>query len=97
MTDRHDWYLTGKAMRPFTAQQVTAARAFLGWNRRDLCEAAGVSLEAATGFEVATHETSLRDLAAIRRAFRNSGVDFQRGEFSGVIVTVPQKPWIDIR
>ncbi|MEH2483205.1 transcriptional regulator with XRE-family HTH domain [Nitrobacteraceae bacterium AZCC 2146] len=80
-------------MRPFTVQQVCAARVFLGWSRLDLGEASGLSISTINNFEANAHPTSNEYLSAIRKAFQNAGVEFQRGNTVGVIVSVQTQPW----
>jgi transcriptional regulator with XRE-family HTH domain len=83
----------GTSMRPFTVQQVRAARVFLGWSKRDLGDAAGLSIGTINIFESGAQPTSNECLSAIRKAFQNAGVEFQRGNTVGVIVSVQTQPW----
>jgi hypothetical protein len=62
-------------MPTFTIEQVMAARALLGWTQRELGDASGLPLEVVQNFERAKRMTTI-NIEAIRRAFRNAGVEF---------------------
>ena len=75
-------------MPTFTVEQVAAAGAFLGWSQRELSVASGLSFETVRDFE--RIEESATSVAAIRTAFHDAGVDFQRhGERVAVTIILP--------
>lgn len=82
-------------MPTFTVEQVTAARAFLGWNERELSVASGLSFETVRDFERIEELATSKSVAAIRTAFHDAGVDFQRhGERVAVTIILPwQDGW----
>jgi transcriptional regulator with XRE-family HTH domain len=77
-------------MPTFTVEQVTAARAFLGWSQHELGVASGLSFEIVRDFERLEHSAASKSVAAIRTAFHDAGVDFQRhGERVAVTIIMP--------
>jgi hypothetical protein len=77
-------------MPTFTVEQVTAARAFLGWSQHELGVASGLSFEIVRDFEPLEHSATSKSVAAIRTAFHDAGVDFQRhGERVAVTIIMP--------
>jgi transcriptional regulator with XRE-family HTH domain len=80
-------------MPTFTVEQVTAARAFLGWSQHELGVASGLSFEIVRDFEHLKQSATKKSVAAIRRAFHEAGVDFQR-HHDRVAVTIIL-PWQD--
>jgi len=52
-------------MPSFTAEQATAARAFLGWSRHELGAASGLSFETVRDFE---HDISRRQPKALKQS-----------------------------
>jgi transcriptional regulator with XRE-family HTH domain len=79
------------AMPTFTVEQVRAARAFLGWTQVDLGEAAGLSFNTIRNFETSGFPLSPASHAAVRKAFKKAGVEFQKsGKRIGVTVPVRQ-------
>jgi transcriptional regulator with XRE-family HTH domain len=77
-------------MPTFTVEQVTAARAFLGWSQHELGVASGLSFEIVRDFERLEHSANSKSVAAIRTAFHDAGVDFQRhGERVAVTIIMP--------
>ena len=80
----------------FTVEQVTAARAFLGWSQHELGNAAGLSFETVRDFEHNEQSATSKSIAAIRAAFHDAGVDFQkRGKRIGVTIVLPWQDEID--
>jgi transcriptional regulator with XRE-family HTH domain len=61
---------------PITPAQCRAARAFLGWNQRELAEKAGVGPVAVNQFETGISEPRRATLEVIRLAFERAGVVF---------------------
>ncbi len=59
-------------------QQIRAARALLGWEQRQLAEAAGVSVETVSRLErtVGPVSTYAATLEAIRKALEDAGIEF---------------------
>jgi transcriptional regulator with XRE-family HTH domain len=55
--------------------QCRAARGILGWSQSDLASRAGVSTPTVSVFETGKRETHANNLAAIRRAFEDAGVE----------------------
>jgi transcriptional regulator with XRE-family HTH domain len=80
-------------MPTFTIEQATAARAFLGWSQHELGVASGLSFETVRDFERLKQSATKKSVAAIRRAFHEAGVDFQR-HHDRVAVTIIL-PWQD--
>jgi hypothetical protein len=77
-------------MPTFTVEQVTAARAFLGWIQCELSAASGLSFETVRDFERIEESVISKSVAAIRTAFHDAGVDFQRhGERVAVTIILP--------
>jgi ribosome-binding protein aMBF1 (putative translation factor) len=76
-------------MPTFTVEQVTAARAFLGWSQRDLGDASGLSFETVRDFEHDEQSATTKGVEAIRAAFHDAGVDFlKRGKQVGSTIVV---------
>ena len=59
-----------------TPAQLRAARALVGWSRETLAEAAGVSAQTVTGFELLGADSKISTLNKIRRALEAAGVEF---------------------
>lgn len=82
------------ATQSFTVEQARAARAFLGWSQHELGDAAGLSFETIRNFERDDQWATKKDVIAIRTAFRDAGVEFnRRGERVGVRIVVWSQPW----
>ena len=80
-------------MPTFTVQQVTAARAFLGCYRRELADASGLECAAISIFELEDRLPKKNITSAIRKAFRDAGVDFYHASGRvGLNVTVQCDP-----
>jgi transcriptional regulator with XRE-family HTH domain len=77
-------------MPTFTGEQVTAARAFLGWSQHELGDASGLSFEAVRDFERGTRLATRDNRTAIRAAFHDAGVEFLK---TGVTIVVQCDPW----
>ena len=76
-------------MQPFTVEQAVAARACLGWTQRELSEASGLWFETIRDFEHDELSTT-KSADAIRAAFHDAGVEFQRqGKRVGVTIVMP--------
>jgi transcriptional regulator with XRE-family HTH domain len=58
------------------SHQCRAGRALLKWSQTQLAETAGVSLSTVNDFEIDKREPRSDNLAAIRRAFEEAGVEF---------------------
>jgi hypothetical protein len=56
--------------------QSRAARGLLNWTFGDLSSAASLGLSTVKNFENSKHETTAANVAAIRRALENAGVEF---------------------
>jgi transcriptional regulator with XRE-family HTH domain len=83
-------------MPTFTVEQVTAARAFLGWSQHELGDASGLSFETIRDFERLKQSATSKSIGAIRAAFHDAGVDFQkRGKRIGVTIVLPWQDEID--
>jgi hypothetical protein len=65
-------------MLSFTAEQATAARAFLGWSRHELGTASGLSFETVRDFEYDIQSATIKSVEAVRAPFDHAGVDFYR-------------------
>jgi transcriptional regulator with XRE-family HTH domain len=57
-------------------KQSRAARGLLGWTQQSLADAANVSLATIQFFETSKREPIPNNLAAIRRALEEAGVEF---------------------
>jgi transcriptional regulator with XRE-family HTH domain len=57
-------------------KQSRAGRSLLGWNQQKLAESAGVALATVQFFETNKREPITNNLAAIRRALEDAGVEF---------------------
>ena len=66
--------------------QIRAARGLLDWSQSQLAEAAGVSLSTVKDFEAGRRQPVPNNLAAIRAALEDSGVEFipENGGGAGV-------------
>jgi transcriptional regulator with XRE-family HTH domain len=58
------------------SQQCRAARALLKWSQTQLATASGVALSTVADFEIDKREPRSDNLAAIRRALEDAGVEF---------------------
>jgi transcriptional regulator with XRE-family HTH domain len=68
-----------------TPQESRAARGLLNWTQTQLAQASLVGLSTVRNFESELRETTLANLAAIRRAFEKAGVIFENdGKHVGV-------------
>ena len=61
---------------PITPAQCRAARAFLGWNQKELAERAGIGPVAVNQFETGISEPRRSTLDVVRRAFERAGIVF---------------------
>ena len=70
----------------FTARQIKAARALLGWNQPNLAEASGVSLQTIKRMELSADRVSghARNVYAVLDAFEHAGIEFLNGDAPGV-------------
>lgn len=75
-------------------EQCLAARALIGWSRRELAQASEVSDSTLFGFEERRRSPHQRTLNDIRRALENAGVTFvdQNGGGPGVRFTTSNTP-----
>ena len=73
-------------MAEISPGQCRAARALLGWTQQDLSAAASAGLSTVKGFELGTSAPFRNNLAAIRRALEEAGVEFipENGGGAGV-------------
>ena len=77
-------------MPSFTAEQATAARAFLGWSRHELGAASGLSFETVRDFEYDIQSATTKSVEAVRAPFHHAGFDFyRRGKRAGVTIVMP--------
>jgi transcriptional regulator with XRE-family HTH domain len=77
-------------MPTFTAEQVTAARAYLDWSQQELGEASGLSVETIRDYEHGEPSATANSIEAIRTAFHHAGVDFMRNDKRvGVTIVMP--------
>ncbi|MEL6481579.1 MAG: helix-turn-helix transcriptional regulator [Pseudomonadota bacterium] len=60
-------------------QQISAARALLGWSRQDLANRSGVSLRTLARFEGGEGDITTTKLARLEDALLSEGVDFIDG------------------
>jgi len=70
----------------FTARQIKAARALLGWEQRMLSEASGVSLPTIKRMELYPDRVGghARNVYAVLDAFEKAGIEFLNGDAPGV-------------
>jgi transcriptional regulator with XRE-family HTH domain len=62
----------------------------LGWSQHDLGDASGLSFETIRDFERLKQSATSKSIAAIRAAFHDAGVDFQKhGKRIRVTVVMP--------
>lgn len=61
-----------------SANQIKAARAYLGWSQDDLAAAANLSITTVRSLE--TGHVSLRSAREVRKAFEVAGLEFTEGE-----------------
>ena len=66
------------------APQCKAARALLGWSRRDLSEAARVAERTIVDFERGARTPYERTLRDLEEAFQHAGIDFIEADDRGV-------------
>ena len=79
---------------PISPEQCKAARALIGWSRRDLAQASDVSDSALFSFEERRRSPHRRTANDIRRALETAGVTFvdQNGGGPGVCFTTSMTP-----
>jgi transcriptional regulator with XRE-family HTH domain len=58
------------------SQQCRAARALLKWSQTQLADSSGVALSTVADFEIDKREPRSDNLATIRRALEEAGVEF---------------------
>jgi transcriptional regulator with XRE-family HTH domain len=63
-------------MTKIESKQSRAARSLLGWSQQKLADTAGVALATIQFFETDKREPIPNNLAAIRRALEDGGVEF---------------------
>ena len=73
-------------MAEITPSQCRAARALLGWTQGELAGAAATGVSTVKGFELGSSAPFRNNLAAIRRALEEAGVEFipENGGGAGV-------------
>ena len=59
-----------------TAEQCRAARGLLDWSQPDLARASGIGRSTITRFERGSHTPHASNLAALRAALEEAGVEF---------------------
>jgi transcriptional regulator with XRE-family HTH domain len=80
-------------MPTFTAEQVTAAEAYLGWSQQELGDASGLSFETILDYEHDGPSAGAKSIEAIRTAVHDAGVDFMRNDKRvGVTIVMPRGP-----
>jgi transcriptional regulator with XRE-family HTH domain len=75
----------------FPPNQCRAGRGLLDWTQADLADAAGVGLSTIKNFEGERRVTTAANLAAIRKALEDAGVEFipaRNGKGVGVRLSV---------
>ena len=70
-----------------TAEQVRAARGFVGWSQSDLAQAANIGRVTISDFEAGKRRPRATSLNAIRAALEAAGVEFTNGDKPGVLMT----------
>jgi hypothetical protein len=74
---------------PISSQQSRGARGLLNWTLSDLAASSAIGLSTLKHFELARRRTTPENLVAIRRAFENAGIVFEReGKFVGVRLNI---------
>lgn len=77
---------TGYMPSVMEGRQIRAARAMLGLNQGDLCEAAGISRATLIDLEKETGDPRRSSLDAVEQAFRARGITFtDDGKTVGVL------------
>lgn len=81
-----------KTMTTITPAQSRAARGLLDWSQTDLAERANLGQSTIRDFEAGRRVPTVNNLAAIRRACEEAGVEFieQNGGGPGVRLSSPQ-------
>jgi transcriptional regulator with XRE-family HTH domain len=59
-----------------TAKQCRAAREFLEWKQKDLCEKSSIAISTIADFERGYSQPIVRTLKELRRVFEDSGIEF---------------------
>jgi DNA-binding XRE family transcriptional regulator len=76
---------------PLRPEQVSAARALLGWSQMDLAHAAGLARSTIAAFETAARPAYSSVCEAVRKALEDAGIEFvyaKDGSY-GVILLEP--------
>jgi predicted transcriptional regulator len=75
----------------FTARQMKAARALLGWEQKKLAELSGVSLPTIKRMELYAGRVGghARNVYAVLDAFERAGIEFLNGDAPGVRLRKP--------
>ncbi len=72
-----------------TAEQVRAARALMGWSRKDLAIVSGVSQGTIKAIETGRTDYRLSTLHKLTRTFEAHGVSFlKENGWSGIVISV---------
>ena len=76
----------------FTARQMKAARALLGWNQPKLSEESGVSLQTVKRMELYPDRVGghARNVYAVLDAFERAGIEFLNGDAPGLRLRKPE-------
>jgi transcriptional regulator with XRE-family HTH domain len=72
-----------------TAEQVRAARGFVGWSQSDLAQAANIGRVTISDFEAGKRRPRATSLNAIRAALEAASVEFTNGDKPGVRMGKP--------
>lgn len=71
-------------------EQSRAARGWLGWSQTELATRASLSLSTVRDFETGTRTPIANNIAAMRRAFEDVGIEFVNEE--GIAVGIRHRP-----
>jgi transcriptional regulator with XRE-family HTH domain len=67
-----------------TPEQSRAARALIGWTQTELAAASNLSMSTIRDFERGQRVPTVNNLAAIRRALEEAGIELLDGDEPGV-------------
>lgn len=73
-------------------EQSRAARGWLGWSQSELARRASVSLSTIRDFETRTRTPIANNIAAMRRAIEEAGLEFVDEDGNGVGIRLSLNP-----